>query len=113
MFNRGDIEEFKRFCKVHHNRDLPDEEATKMTERVIRFLIATMERPQKMPSLTTEEATAFDFIKTGIESNNPPSTRTIAAELGFSSSRSGHRVVGRLIKKGIVSRNPSGALEIL
>jgi uncharacterized protein YgfB (UPF0149 family) len=41
MIPQEAIEEFKRICKVHYNRDLSNEEAHEAASRVLKFLQAT------------------------------------------------------------------------
>jgi hypothetical protein len=115
MIPQKAIEELKRIC-LDHNRIVSDAEALAIGSRIIRFLRASKllsELPSKrLPMLSEAERITFDFIKKGITEHRAPSIRKITSKLGFLSSRSGHRVVGQLMRKGIVSRTESGSLAI-
>ena len=114
MLQKEAIQELKELCLVHHDRRLSDAEAHKIGERILTFLRATESHEEEgQINLSTEEQKALDFIKTCIESGNPPSVRAIAAAIGCSSSRSGLRIVEKLMLKRLVSRDGRGHLRIL
>jgi SOS-response transcriptional repressor LexA len=83
-----------------------------MAGRVLSFLTPTGEH-QKHPLLSNEEQRKFTFIKQSIKQGSSPSLRAIASELGFSSSRSGQRIVNALMRKKLVSCDERGMLTLL
>jgi hypothetical protein len=109
MLTSKDIKEFKRICEEEFDHPCTDSQAEAMARRVIRYLLATEDWEDK-PQLTDQEHIVVDLIKKDSAHGHSSSIREITKALGFSSSRSGYRVLQGLIEKKIVSRDQKGAL---
>lgn len=70
------------------------------------------EERRRLEGLTDQERTAYKFICTTLELRRSPSIREITQALGLKSSRSGHQVVQRLIRKKLIHRDKLGQLGL-
>jgi len=66
---------------------------------------------QSLPELSNQETNAFVFIRRALRDGHSPSVREVCRELGFRSSRSGLRLVNKLMAKGLVFRGKDGQLR--
>jgi len=115
MFEDKDIQELKRICEEKFSHPCTDAEAEAIAHRIVRFLKASEPVPTShRVSLSADEEEVFNLISTRYKTQGrSPSIREIAKTLGFSSSRSGYRVVQGLMKKQLISRNEDGSLAVL
>ena len=67
------------------------------------------------PSLTTKQKEVFEFIKTRIRENIPPTIREIACHMGFSSTGTVRDYLKALADKGYLKRqsNLSRSIQLL
>src|SRR5437773_1277197 len=64
----------------------------------------------KLPALSVRETKALDFIRCSLGAGTSPSVRQVCQAVGLRSSRSGLRLVNKLISKGYVCRKEDGSL---
>ncbi len=80
-----------------------------MAQRVILYLLAS-EVWGSVRRFTERELVVLNLIKEANAKGRSPSIREITKALGLLSSRSGHRFLDGLMKKGIIRRNAEGAI---
>ena len=112
MISKEAIEEMKQICSVVHNIVLSDGEAQEIGNRIVRFLHAKGSMPEERPC-SDQEQKAFTFIKGNIEKGNVVTVRAVASAAGFSSSRSGRRMIEVLISKTYIVRDGFGVLALV
>jgi SOS-response transcriptional repressor LexA len=85
-----------------------------MGVRLLRlFSILSTPRPKPADIQPTEqEQKALDFIGSEIQQGRSPSIRNLSKIIGFRSSRSGFRLLNRLIDRGFICRDQDKALHL-
>jgi len=103
-------------AQEYPNESMTDEEIEKMGLRLLRYFAslvpAEASKPLRRIEVTENERKVLSFLHSEIVHNNRnPSVRDVAHFLGFRSSRSGHKMIDQLKRKGLLFRNLQGRLE--
>jgi predicted HTH transcriptional regulator len=94
--------------------DLSDDELHEMGWRLLRLfsILATPSKTKTM-EISEQELKALKFLSHQVHVNTrTPSVRELATALGLRSSRSGHRMLARLVKRGLITRDGEGKLNL-
>lgn len=91
-----------------------DDEIEDMGIRLLRLfsIIVTQEPKPACVQLAKQEQKALAFIGSEIKQGRSPSLRQLTQAVGLKSSRSGYRLLNKLISKGQVVRNEEGELRM-
>jgi SOS-response transcriptional repressor LexA len=83
---------------------LTDDKAEAMGVELLHFFsLLWSPKVTDINALTDQESKALEFIRRMLDTEQrPPSVREVARAIGLKSSRSGFRVVQRLIAKGVM-----------
>jgi hypothetical protein len=91
-----------------------DQEIEEMGLRLLRlFSLVSVDSPKtEKPKLSVVEAKALTYVGDCIKQHKQPTVRGVAEAIGKKSSRSGMRMVDELIKRGIVTRDEEGRINL-
>ncbi len=100
------FDDLRAIVKDEISEPMTDEEIEAMGTRLLRLFstLSTSEPETVDIQPTVQEQKALDFIKSEIVQGRSPSVRGVAKAVGFKSSRSGHRLLRRLIARGWVHK---------
>jgi len=106
--------ELKRISGEEFDMELSDHEIEEMGMRLLRILsILLPDNPEPVTmtiSFTQQESDGINFIHEEIHRGRSPSVRQFSWAMGLRSSRSGHRLLNRLMEQGWIYRNDEGKL---
>jgi len=95
--------------------DMTDGQIEEMGVNLLRLFDVLVTSPAESTpqlKLSPEESKALEYIKGEIEQHRSPSVRDLSKAMGFRSSRSGFRLLKRLIERGVVCRDCDGVLQL-
>jgi len=108
------LADLKVIAREEIKGDLSDDELQEMGIRLLRlFSILTSPSKTQTIEVSDQELRALKFLSHEIHLNaRMPSVRELAAALGLRSSRSGHRMLSRLMKRELIARDGEGKLNL-
>jgi hypothetical protein len=118
---QDEFQSLKRIViKEYGRKAIADEEIFDMGLRICNLyliLFAFNKNTEKsfkpQVSLSTKELQAFQYIEFQLKQrNHSPSAREVAKAMGYSSSRTGLKMINILVEKGVVRRGEKGRLEV-
>ena len=112
------LAEYKKIYQEQFGDTDSDEEIHASAHGLMRLFRLLLEpSPQKVTNakigVTIQEFEALKYLHHAIyHKGESPSVRDVCAAMGLRSSRSGHVIIEKLMKKGFVYRDPNGRIQL-